>query len=45
MLIVTEAGGRVTDAEGGDDILATGSICAANPDLHPLLLQRLKAAS
>ncbi len=45
MLIVTEAGGRVTDAEGGDDILAKGSICAANPDLHPLLLQRLKAAS
>jgi myo-inositol-1(or 4)-monophosphatase len=44
ILLVTEAGGRVTDADGGEDPLATGSICAANSDLHGLLLERLKAA-
>ena len=43
ILLVTEAGGRVTDADGGEDPLATGSICAANTDLHGLLLARLKA--
>ncbi len=45
VLLVTEAGGRVTDADGGEDPLATGSICAANSDLHPKLLERLKAAN
>ena len=44
ILMVKEAGGVVTDADGGDDPLATGSICAANADLHPKLLERLKAA-
>ncbi len=45
ILLVREAGGVVTDAEGGEDILAKGSICAANPSLHPLLLERLAAAA
>ena len=45
LLLVTEAGGRVTDADGGEDPLATGSICAANADLHGPLLDRLKAAA
>jgi myo-inositol-1(or 4)-monophosphatase len=45
MLMVAEAGGRVTDAEGGDEIFAKGSICAANSELHPLVLARLKAAA
>ena len=45
ILLVTEAGGKVTDADGGDDPLATGSICAANPELHGPLLERLKAAA
>jgi myo-inositol-1(or 4)-monophosphatase len=45
VLMVTEAGGRVTDADGADDPLATGSICAANGDLHGALLERLKAAA
>jgi myo-inositol-1(or 4)-monophosphatase len=45
VLMVTEAGGMVTDADGGADPLATGSICAANPDLQPKLLERLKAAA
>ena len=44
ILLVTEAGGRVTDADGGEAILSRGSICAANLDLHPQLLQRLQAA-
>jgi myo-inositol-1(or 4)-monophosphatase len=45
LLLVTEAGGKVTTAEGGDDILAAGSVCAANLDLHPLILERLRAAA
>jgi myo-inositol-1(or 4)-monophosphatase len=45
ILMVTEAGGVVSDADGGTDPLGTGTICAANPELHPLVLQRLKAAA
>ncbi|HEX6859758.1 MAG TPA: inositol monophosphatase family protein [Caulobacteraceae bacterium] len=45
LLLVTEAGGTVTDADGEDAMLEKGSICAANLDLHPLLLERLKAAA
>ena len=45
LLLVTEAGGKVTNADGGEDILGSGTICAANPDLHPLILERLKAAA
>ena len=44
MLLVTEAGGKVTDAEGGGDVLGAGSVCAGNLDIHPLLLSRLTAA-
>jgi myo-inositol-1(or 4)-monophosphatase len=45
LLLVTEAGGKVTTAEGGEDVLAAGSVCAANLDLHPLILERLRAAA
>lgn len=45
LLLVTEAGGKVTTADGGEDILAAGSVCAANLDLHPLVLERLRAAA
>ncbi|MFN3512659.1 MAG: inositol monophosphatase family protein [Phenylobacterium sp.] len=45
LLLVHEAGGKTTDAEGGEAVLEKGSICAANLDLHPLLLDRLKAAA
>jgi myo-inositol-1(or 4)-monophosphatase len=45
ILLVAEAGGTVSDADGGASPLATGTICAANADLHPLILQRLYAAS
>jgi len=44
LLLVTEAGGRVTDAEGGEEMLAKGSICAGNLDIQPLLLERLRVA-
>ncbi|MDX5332252.1 MAG: inositol monophosphatase, partial [Caulobacteraceae bacterium] len=45
ILLVTEAGGKVTDAEGGEDVLSSGSVCAGNLDLHPQLLERLRAAA
>jgi myo-inositol-1(or 4)-monophosphatase len=44
VLLVTEAGGKVTDADGGDDVLTKGSVVAGNLDIHPLLLGRLTAA-
>jgi myo-inositol-1(or 4)-monophosphatase len=45
ILMVTEAGGKVTDADGGEEMLQTGSICCGNLDIHPLLLDRLAAAA
>ncbi|MFZ3008796.1 MAG: inositol monophosphatase family protein [Phenylobacterium sp.] len=45
LLLVSEAGGKVTTADGGDDMLTAGSICAANLELHPLIQQRLRAAA
>jgi myo-inositol-1(or 4)-monophosphatase len=45
LLLVTEAGGMVTDAEGGEDMLNGGSICASNNALHAAMLERLKAAA
>ena len=45
ILLVTEAGGKVTTTEGGEDVLGEGSICAANLEIHPLMLDRLKAAA
>jgi myo-inositol-1(or 4)-monophosphatase len=45
LLMITEAGGTVTDADGGAEPLITGSVCAANSDLHPKLLARLHAAN
>jgi myo-inositol-1(or 4)-monophosphatase len=44
-LFITEAGGTVSDADGGTDPLAAGTICAANPELHPMLRERLRAAA
>jgi len=43
LLLVTEAGGKVTDADGGDLVLDCGSVLAGNLDIHPLLLSRLNA--
>jgi len=44
VLLVTEAGGKVTDADGGEAMLTKGSVCAGNLEIHPLLLDRLDAA-
>ena len=44
LLMVTEAGGKVTDADGGEEVLTKGSVCAGKLDIHPLLLERLRAA-
>ena len=45
ILLVTEAGGKVTDIDGGDTVLTSGSVCAANLEMHPLVMARLKAAA
>jgi myo-inositol-1(or 4)-monophosphatase len=42
--MVREAGGFVTDPEGGDAIFASGHLVAGNEWLHPELLRLLKAA-
>jgi myo-inositol-1(or 4)-monophosphatase len=41
ILLVREAGGRAADFEGGDRMLETGEICAANAALHPEMLRIL----
>jgi histidinol-phosphatase len=40
---VEEAGGVFTDLEGRAPSLATTSVLAASPALHPRLLERLNA--
>jgi myo-inositol-1(or 4)-monophosphatase len=45
ILLVTEAGGKVTDADGDGAVLTKGSVVAGNLDIHPLLLSRLTAAN
>lgn len=44
ILLVREAGGVVTDLEGGDRTLETGDVVAAAPALHPLLLEVARGA-
>jgi myo-inositol-1(or 4)-monophosphatase len=44
LLLASEAGGMVSDADGGEDMLTKGSICAANSTLHPLIIERLRVA-
>lgn len=44
MLIVSEAGGFVTQVDGGRDPLGTGSVLAANDQMHVQLLRLLKGA-
>lgn len=43
MLIIREAGGFATDADGGPDFLATGSVCAGNEAIHSQLLTLIRA--
>jgi myo-inositol-1(or 4)-monophosphatase len=44
-LLVREAGGFVSDADGGDAMLAKGSIVAGNETIHRELLKLLKNAN
>lgn len=44
IVLVREAGGFVTDHDGGANMLKTGSILAANDPLHPQLIQVLRDA-
>jgi myo-inositol-1(or 4)-monophosphatase len=45
ILLVREAGGFTTNADGGKDIYNTGSIAAGNEHIHPALLNILKSAA
>jgi myo-inositol-1(or 4)-monophosphatase len=42
VLLVQEAGGIVSDFAGGSDYLASGNIIAANPRLHPAMLESIQ---
>ncbi len=44
-LIVAESGGIVTGADGETFTPGGGTICCGNPDVQPLVLERLKAAA
>ena len=41
-LLVTEAGGVVTDFGGGDAYLDTGNVVAGHPEVHAVLLEDMK---
>jgi myo-inositol-1(or 4)-monophosphatase len=45
VILVREAGGFVTDLDGGDRMMATGDVLAGNENLHRDLLRVLKDAS
>jgi len=45
LLLVREAGGFVTDCDGGDDMFAKGDIAAGNEAIHRDLLRTLHAAA
>jgi myo-inositol-1(or 4)-monophosphatase len=42
IIIVKEAGGFVTDADGGAEMLTKGSVCAGNEVIHRELLQLIR---
>jgi myo-inositol-1(or 4)-monophosphatase len=44
IIIVQEAGGFVTDLDGGMETMKKGSVAAGNADIHGALLQALKGA-
>ncbi len=44
LVLVREAGGYLTDADGGQDMLAKGSVCAGNEYIQKQLLDLLKKA-
>ncbi len=45
ILLVREAGGFISDAEGGDAIIANGHVVAGNETMHRELLRLLKEAA
>lgn len=45
LLLVREAGGYVSKTDGGGDVLATGSVLAANDQLHQPMLRLLRQAA
>ena len=45
LLIVKEAGGSVSEIDGGKNIVYGSGILAANPSLHTDLLKRFKQSS
>ncbi len=44
-LLIREAGGFITDADGAPNYLETGSICCGNEIMHRELLALLKSAA
>jgi myo-inositol-1(or 4)-monophosphatase len=44
IVLLREAGGLVSDAAGGSDMLKTGSIVAGNQHIHAALLANLASA-
>jgi myo-inositol-1(or 4)-monophosphatase len=38
-LLITEAGGMVSDLSGNDSFMKSCHVCAGNPDIHPQLLK------
>lgn len=44
ILLVREAGGFITDLDGGKKMMETGDVLAGNGELHATLLKRLKSA-
>jgi myo-inositol-1(or 4)-monophosphatase len=45
IVLVREAGGFVTDADGGSDMMASGTICCGNEFIHRRLLDLLRETS
>jgi myo-inositol-1(or 4)-monophosphatase len=41
VLLITEAGGMVSDLHGSDTFLKSGHICAGNPEIHQQLLHMI----
>jgi myo-inositol-1(or 4)-monophosphatase len=41
-LLITEAGGMVSDMQGTENYVKSGHICAGNPFIHPQLLEIIK---
>ena len=44
-LLITEAGGKITSADGGEFDPREGTVLASNAEIHPQVLELLKAAA